>query len=242
MQERTSRFSLSRDTVKMIAICFMLLDHIAWYFLPFGTPTAQIFHTLGRATAPVMCYFLAQGAKHTSNMGRYLLRLLLFAVLSQLPWWYLHRDKAFSLNMLFTLFLCLLMLCVDKSVRSPVLRVFGVLLCAAATHYCDWGIYAPLWCLIFYHFENSRRTQTLLFSAVALAYFTETLISYDAVGYPPRIAMKMSAIAFGVLLALPLIFFSKPGEKRSRFLKWFFYAFYPLHLGVIALIRFLMQK
>ena len=242
MQEQATRPFFSRDAVKLIAVFFMLLDHIAWYFLPFGTPLAQVFHTLGRATAPVMCYFLAQGAKHTSNMSRYLLRLFLFAVVSQLPWWYLHRNSEFSLNMLFTLFLCLLMLSIDKSVHSPVLRWLGIVLCAAATHFCDWGIYAPLWCLIFYHCENRRRIEALLFSFVGLAYYMETLISYDTIGYPPRIAMKMSLIAFGVFLALPLIYLSAQGKRRSKFLKWFFYAFYPLHLGVIALIRIFMYR
>ena len=79
------RKPLNRNAVKYIAVFAMLLDHIAWTFLDFSTPTAQIFHIVGRTTAPVMCFFLAQGYEHTRSFKKYALRLFVFAVISEVP-------------------------------------------------------------------------------------------------------------------------------------------------------------
>lgn len=238
--DRQNRFSLTRETVKYLAVIFMVLDHIAWYFLPFSTPTAQAFHILGRITAPVMCFFLAQGVRYTRSVPRYLLRMLIFAAAAQLPWWYLHRGQKFSLNMLFTLFFCLLMLWIDRSDAPAVLRAGGVVLCIAATNYCDWAIHAPLWCLVFYHLHGSRSKETLAFSAVALSYYAKAVLRRLDANYTPQRALTESLFTLGVFLALPLLALTDRTKRENRhpaFSKWFFYVFYPLHLGVIVLIK-----
>ncbi len=240
MNEQKKRRSLTPDALKMIAVICMVLDHVAWYFLPFRTPCAQVFHVLGRIAAPVMCFFLAQGARYTHNMQRYLLRMLVFAAAAQLPWWYLHQGQKFSLNMLFTLFLCLLMLYIDRLDVPVVLRAGGIVLCILASNYCDWAFHAPMWCLIFYHLHGSRSKETLAFSLVALTYFGKAFIRRVDANYPPRQALTESLFTLGVFLALPLLFLtddSKREGKRPAFFKWFFYVFYPLHLGIIALLK-----
>ena len=238
------RFSLGRETVKYIAVICMVLDHVAWYFLPFSTPTAQVFHFLGRITAPVMCFFLAQGVRRTRNIRRYLLRMLLFAAAAQLPWWYLHKEQKFSLNMLFTLFFCLLMLYIDSLDAPLVLRAGGVVLCIAATNYCDWAFFAPLWCLVFYHLHADRSKETLAFSAVALCYYAKGVIRRLDANYPLQRALTGSLFMLGVFLALPLLRFADENRRDLRhpaFHKWFFYVFYPAHLGVIAIIKMLAK-
>ena len=240
MEEQQKHFTLSRDFLKYFAVFCMVLDHIAWYFLAFRTPTAQVFHILGRITAPVMCFFLAQGARYTHNMARYLMRMLIFAVAAQLPWWCLHKSQKFSLNMLFTLFFCLLMLYIDSLDLPVAVRAGGIVLCILATNYCDWSFHAPLWCLIFYHLHSNRKKETLAFSIVALSYYAKAVIRRLDVNYTPQQALTESLFTLGVFLALPLLFLadqSKQEGKRSAFSKWFFYVFYPLHLGIIALIK-----
>lgn len=83
--------SLSRDAIKYIAVFAMLLDHIAWTFLPFGTAVSQVFHSFGRITAPVMCFFISEGYVYTKSKKKYMLRLFVFALISQIPW-YLMRG------------------------------------------------------------------------------------------------------------------------------------------------------
>ena len=65
----------SASTLKWIAVGCMLLDHLAWAFIETASLPGQICHLIGRVTAPVMCYFIAEGYFHTRNIKRYALRL-----------------------------------------------------------------------------------------------------------------------------------------------------------------------
>ena len=237
---QSKRF-LSRDALKYLAVLAMLLDHIAHYFLPFSLPLAQIFHTAGRITAPIMCFFLVEGYRHTRSVGRYLLRLLLFGAAAQLPWWWLHHRESLSFNMLITLFFCLLMLHAEAKIRQPVLRVLAVAACIGATYWCDWHFYAPLWCLGFQLCRENRTRKWVWFSAVALYYFVSQIVIRLGDGASLQRALLSCLFCLGVFLAVPLLECCN-GEKgklagNKLFDKWFFYVFYPLHLGVIAFIK-----
>lgn len=72
---RNRKLSLNATQIKTIAIIAMLIDHIAWAFIPTNSLLGQIMHCIGRITAPTMCYFIAQGYLHTSSFSRYLRRL-----------------------------------------------------------------------------------------------------------------------------------------------------------------------
>ena len=236
------RHGLNRDMLKYMAITAMLLDHIAWYLLPFGTPAAQTFHVVGRITAPVMCFFAAQGYVYTRSLPRYLGRLLIFAAISQAPWYFLHRDSQTpSFNFLLTLVFCLLTIHAWERIENLPLRVLAVVACTAATWYCDWHFYAPLWCLFFHLFRNDRAKQLLSFTLVALVYIEEAVRARLAAGYGAIGSLKGAAFTLDVFLAIPL--FLLYNEKKGRFAwsKWVFYVFYPLHLaviaGIVALIR-----
>ena len=73
---------MNRTQLKLLAVAAMLIDHLAWAFVPLDTPLAQGMHTVGRLTAPIMAYFLAEGYVHTRSFRRYALRLGVFALLS----------------------------------------------------------------------------------------------------------------------------------------------------------------
>ncbi len=82
----------------------MLIDHIAWAFVPTGTILGQIMHIIGRITAPIMSYFIAEGFYHTSNLKRYGLRLGIFAIISHIPYYYfINGQLLFPLLMDFNL-------------------------------------------------------------------------------------------------------------------------------------------
>ena len=52
---------LDRTQLKLIAICAMVCDHIAWGFVEFWSPLGQVMHVIGRLTIPIMCFFVAEG-------------------------------------------------------------------------------------------------------------------------------------------------------------------------------------
>ena len=238
--ERTR--DLNRDAIKHLAIIAMLLDHIAWYLLEFSSPWAQAFHVAGRVTAPVMCFFLAQGYVYTRSVPRYLGRLFAFALLSQIPWYLLHPNKGWlTFNFLFTLALSLLAIHAWETVKALPLRLLAVAVCVAASYYCDWHIYAPLWCLLFYVFRGDKGKQLLSFSGVALCYIEESVRARLNAGYTLRAALRSAAFTLGVFLAVPLLLSYSGRKGRFAWSKWVFYWFYPAHLAVLAILQRILK-
>ena len=75
---------LNANFIKTIAIFAMTIDHLAWLLFPgfARAPLAVFMHLIGRLTAPIMWYFVAEGYFHTSNKTKYFLRLLTLAIIS----------------------------------------------------------------------------------------------------------------------------------------------------------------
>ena len=74
---------LNRTQLKYIAALAMLIDHIGAFFIPVTTPIGALCRIIGRLTAPIMCFFLAEGYEHTRSKLKYGIRLLIFALVSQ---------------------------------------------------------------------------------------------------------------------------------------------------------------
>ena len=231
---------VNRDALKYIAVFAMLLDHIAWHLLAFSSPWAQAFHVVGRVTAPIMCFFLAQGYVYTRSLPRYLGRLVLFAALAQVPWYLLHPDKGWlTFNFLFTLALSLLAIHAWEKIENVPLRLLAVAACIAASYYCDWHFFAPLWCLLFYVFRKDKSKQLLSFTGVALVYIEEMVRAWLIAGHGLTASLRGSAFTFGVFLAIPLLLSCNNRKGRFAWSKWVFYVFYPAHLLVIWLVKVL---
>lgn len=105
--------TLNRTQLKLIAICAMVCDHVAWGFVDFYTPLGQILHIIGRLTVPTMCFFIAEGFRHTSSRKGYVKRMVFFSIVAVLPFYlFFHEVYDYRQNIIFDLLLGLLMLCV----------------------------------------------------------------------------------------------------------------------------------
>ena len=100
---------LSGSALKVIAMFSMLIDHTAAYVLSryqwAGTPFVVIgshslsvyrmMRIMGRIAFPIFCFLLVEGFIHTSNRIRYGRNLLIFALISEIPWNLVHADGFF---------------------------------------------------------------------------------------------------------------------------------------------------
>lgn len=233
--------TLDRDAIKYIAIFAMLLDHIAWIFLDFGSPLAQIFHIVGRITAPIMCFFIDEGYHYTRNKRKYALRLLIFAFISQISWWLMHgKFFTLSFNVIFTLFLGLLAVHVEATYTDDKIgKIILIFLICLASFYCDWQFYAVLWCVIFYKYRDNKQKKYILFSAVGIAYFIITVCKKYSVAPAPFNNVISSLYTLGILLCIPILMQYNGEKGKYKISKWVFYIFYPLHMAVIGIISLL---
>lgn len=84
--DNISKKGLSANQLKWIGIICMLIDHVGWIFVPTQSIIGQVIHIIGRTTAPIMFFFIAEGYEKTSNFYKYALRLGIFALISFMPY------------------------------------------------------------------------------------------------------------------------------------------------------------
>lgn len=247
----TEKRGLSANTLKYFAIAAMLIDHIAWCFVETYSVLGQIMHVIGRLTAPIMCYFIAEGYYYTRNVKKYLLRLGVFAVISWTPFVFMElglfpigvRDGRFEIypyqGVIYTFFLGLLALVIihSEKLKKPV-KALLLTLIVLLSFWGDWMFFAIVWIIIFDRYRSDFKKQMIWFAVTAvLMELLTMLISMTFAG---------SLFQLGVLLAIvPLYFYNgkRGGSEKFRvFNKWFFYVFYPLHMVILGFIKFYILK
>ncbi len=235
-QIAVKKFGLSANVIKYIAIIAMLIDHIAWAFFNTNSLLGQIMHIIGRTTAPIMCFFIAEGYYKTRNLNKYIVRLAIFSVISYFAFTFEHTGHFLALynfGVILTLMLGLIALVACKNDKFPlyVKIIITTILCFAST-IGDWPIFGVLYVLAFGLNRKSFKKQVLWFSIISIAMVSLSVLSNTRTWY-------WSLFQLGVFLALPLLYFYNGQRgKGGQFNKWVFYVFYPLHLIIIGLFKF----
>lgn len=197
------------DTLKLIGIISMVIDHVGYIFFP----DTQIFRWIGRISFPIFAYHTALATRYTSNIRTYQRRLFKFALVSQIPYTLAFQD--YTGNVLFTLLFATLF------IEHILQRNYGHVLVIILTSLLipvDYGLYGILLTFIFYHFhKNSIRI--LAFSLVLNIVFI--------LEYPIQQFLSLLGV---------LICFLPYHLIRVQLHKRFFYWFYPAHLLILWLI------
>ena len=124
-----NKLSLNRNQLKYLVIVAMLIDHIAWAFVPTTSLLGQVMHFIGRLTGPTMAYMLVEGYCYTRNVKKYALRLGIFALLSWIPFSYFEYGKiGLQFGVIYTLFLSLLGIWLwDKGNCAKPVKILGII-------------------------------------------------------------------------------------------------------------------
>lgn len=241
MIEEFKMKSLSGNTIKIIAIIAMIIDHVGWAFVSGNTIGGVIMHTIGKITGPIMCYFIAEGNHYSKNRSKYVERLAIFALISHIPYNIFVNSGKITLlptSVIFTLMCGLLALIVFEKIDNKPIKIILITLLAAMTYWADWAIFGVLFVLGFGIFYGDFKKQMALFVTLNLckvvyyALFIDGISSYYLI--VPRV---LSTILF--ILILSLYNGTKGGSKYS---KWAFYVIYPLQFLIIGGIALLFGR
>lgn len=224
-------------TLKYIAVLSMLIDHFAASFFIIYTSyydkcedfrwADQIYLLLrgiGRSAFPIFCFVLVEGFLHTKSRIKYMLRLMLFAILSELPFDLALQDSYWEIgsqNVFWTLLIGFLVLWAIEKLRS--MHQYDVVFRYSASFVV--GMVAML-------FAELLKTDYSAFGVLliwVLYELRESRLSACVAGY---LCLIWEAWCFPAFL---FIYFYN-GE-RGKGLKYFFYSFYPLHLLVLYGVR-----
>ena len=209
MNQRWNIQCLDSFQLKCIAIVSMALDHTGAVLYP-----SQIWlRCLGRIAFPIFCFLIVEGFFHTHDVRRYMGRLGVFALISEIPYDLAFRGVPLEYahqNVFFTLLIGIgMMVLLERNREWPVKAVILLLaMWLAVLIRSDYNFRGVLLIFVFYIFHESR---WLAVTAGGLWNFL-----YQGV-----------IQKYGVLSVLPLALYN--GE-RGRKMKYFFYIFYPVHL------------
>ncbi len=219
---------MSAFSLKMIALGCMVADHIGFVFFPQNI----VLRLIGRLSFPIFAFLIAQGFKHTKDVRKYLIRLAVFAVASEIPFDLVVSGKLYSAqqqNIFFTLLLGLMALMLydwfQSRRRLPVafLSVFTVCFVGQALN-ASYGFAGVLFIFICY----VCREKQVFVPWFILGVCCTAMYAFAASG--PRWAL----IQLASLTALPILL--RYNGQRGRSLKFMFYAAYPAHLLILYLI------
>ncbi len=227
------RPSLSGSTLKMIALVIMFIDHIGAVIVQrtmamegfnhdFWSSLYWPIRYVGRLAFPIFCFLLVEGFVHTSNVKKYLKGMLLFALISEIPFNLGIAGTLFSLeyqNVFWELALGIMaMLSLEMIEKKKsnywiqvVLRIAVIIVFAGIAEVLnfDYGMYGIISIVALYAFREKRLMQLLI---GAVSFYWE----------------PVAPLAF-LLIALY-------NGKRGRNIKYAFYIFYPTHLLVLYAI------
>lgn len=238
---------LNRDVIKYIAMLTMLLNHISTIFMESGSFLSEFFLDIGYFTAITMCFFLVEGYQYTHSKKAYAIRLLLFALISEVPYCLAFTQDGIigfeGLNMMFTLLICFGILVVFERTSNNGLRFTYVLFSIILSLFCSWAILAPIFTLLFIWSKGSDKKIKLSFIIAMLVFAAFNLAGgIGRFSVTTNILYALGSIVGTGLSGIVIVYLynGKRMEKGRVFSKWFFYWFYPVHLLILGLIRIFM--
>ncbi|MFW5799636.1 MAG: TraX family protein [Spirochaetota bacterium] len=216
-------YELRNDIVKIIAMITMFIDHLGYHIFPYYLNEYYIiFRIVGRLAYPIFAYYLAIGFQRTSNLKNYILRMFIFALITQIPFYY-FTGQLLYLNVMFTFTLGLMMLYFYE--RKNMLWI--VFLILAQVLNTDYGAYGLAVILVFYLHGEDFRQSLLYFSLVTGLYVIMNIIGTLYISF-------IHFIQLFSIFSIPIIFASYPLKIRIN--KFIGYGFYPGHITLIVLI------
>lgn len=228
---------MSSFVLKIIACISMFCDHIGDAFI--GKLT--FLNYIGRLAFPLFCFQIVQGYIHTHDIKKYILRLSLFALISQIPFMLFYHIvfDSFAINVIFTLLFGLFTILIydkyNKSVGACFCLLLGII---AQVCQFDYGFFGVFIIFIFYVLRNKKTAMSLVFALAVLIRYSIPLLQYGlSLSYlfsNGKYSMMVYSTIFSIV---PILFYN---GKKGKDAKYLFYIFYPVHLLILSIISIIM--
>lgn len=237
-------FGITSFTLHILAMALMLSDHLWATVIPWK---ADWMTCLGRLAFPIFAFLTVEGFFHTKSLKRYAKRLLIFALLSEIPFnLMLSGSFIYPLhqNVLWCFLLCLGLMQLNEKAKNTgkwwicLLTAAGTLLfgyLAGMLSMMDYMQYGVLMVLTFYFFRGKQwwnYAGQLLFiihinrSMGGLMYEFE--LFHSVISFPQQ--------CFAVFTLIPIWMYNGKQGYHSKAFQYICYTFYPVHLLILGLL------
>lgn len=242
MPNAEQRKGLNANQIKLIAIIAMTVDHLTWTLFPGYDTTwyVVLLHIIGRLTAPIMWFFIAEGYHHTHDVKKYAGRLFLLAFVSHfaynfcfgIPFIPLQTTVFNQTGVVWSLAWGLVLLYIfDKTDWKEWQKIFAAIAICLITFPSDWSCIATMAILGIGMNRGNFKKQMTWMMFWTLMYAVVYFFCIDKV---------YALIQLGTCLTIPFLKCYN-GERGSyKGMGKLFYVYYPLHLAVCGILRILL--
>ncbi len=221
------RVSFNINQLKTIAMVFMLIDHIAYIMIERGLGLGGNLYTIdrvmrgmGRVAFPIFCFTIVEGFQRTSNAKEYLKRLIIFALISEIPFDLAFRGAVFDnsfQNVFWTLAFGLAAMMIHSDLfMASWQKAAGLFACFLIPYlvHTDYSIYGVLTIFLMYLFRKEPMKMCMA-------------------GYIVLLLQSSTEIwaVFGFILIL--LYNGQRGNGGKKIYYWF----YPVHLMLLVLMK-----
>ena len=235
---------INSNLLKILAIIFMLLDHL-WATI---IPGNQWMTNVGRLAFPIFAFLIVEGFTHTSDLNKYIKRLFIFALISEIPFNLIYTGSwifPFHQNVMFTLLLGLL--CIsemdkvknNKEIKSRIKSILKLVLylLISIIGFVDYGITGVLTIIVFYIFKDFKYAwlgQLISLIFLYIVFFKGQSIVINIFDFEYFLPLQ----SIGILSLIPIWLYNGKKGKKNKLIQYTFYCFYPVHMLAIYLIYY----
>ena len=236
---------LNGNQIKLIAIIAMTIDHLTWAFFPGTQAVWYVFalHIIGRLTAPIMWFFIAEGCHYTHNIRKYAARLFVFAILSHfaynfafgIPFLPFSNGSFFNqTGVMWSLAWAVVLIAIFRNEKIPQwAKYLSILILCLITFPSDWSCIAMMCPFFLYQHRGNFKKQAIDIVVWTLMY---------AIVYFFFLDKLYGVLQLFTFLTIPILA-QYNGERGRRVpgTKWLFYIYYPAHLVIIGILRIVLH-
>lgn len=243
------KFDISSVGLHIFAMIFMLMDHM-WATVFTNT---QWLTQVGRLAFPIFAFMIVEGYTHTKNLKKYVIRLLAFALISEIPFNFMTGGRVFYYvhqNVLWTFLIGIGLMHLNELARKKG-KLWLTALTAVSTvalgyilgyiTFVDYNAAGILTVLLFYFFRG-RKWWCMLGQLAGLYYINVELLQglyFEVELFGHNFEIVQQGIA---VLSLVFIWLYKGRQgKKSKVFQYFCYAFYPAHMLILWIIMNLVK-
>ena len=234
---------LSQEGLKLVACVTMLLDHIGASVIlalydqhpsQFLYDFYFLLRIIGRIAFPIFCFLLVEGVYYTKNPEKYAMRLMIGAILAEIPYDLLifgeitWKQSSVMVTLLLAFVWARLAIRTNKVIWKIIL--LAIFACAADLMQSDYQGYGVVMVAVFFFTRELPKRQLWQIAGVAAVCW---IIGGLTIGTG---LIQIPVQMFAIFALIPI--FAYCGEKRTnnQWVQRFFYLFYPVHLLVLYLM------
>lgn len=238
------KFGLSSFTLSVMAMILMFIDHL-WATNIAGN---NWMTSIGRLAFPIFAFMISEGYFHTKNFKKYIKRLLIFAIISEIPFNYMTGGNLiypFDQNVLWTFIIALSLIHLNEKMRKKG-KLWISILTAVITVILGWFIGtiamvdykgAGVLTVLTFYFFNQKKWWSYLAQFLTLFYLNVEMLGgmfFEIMIFGSKISISQQGLALFALI--PIWLYNEQRGYDSKTYQYIKYWFYPAHMAILCLL------